>query len=370
MANLWADNPDYYTDAEVPLLWTSWASANQYVRVIPDGGRRTGSDAIGWTRTSGRWGNALIQKTLFPGDSKIAFSFGFKFTYFEQVGYGVNKVFIGIGDASVWHIGIAQNADTTLAFYLGRDLGANSGGTLIGNTSWVPTLDSYVNMSIECTIHDSAGTLSCKINGAEVLNGGSGFTGIDTRNGGTAGWTRFAFYTADHFALPEPAYQFCDLVVNDGTGSVNNTHPGDCAVIVDVPNAVDGSNTSWTPNGGTYHGDRVREIPLDGDTTYLESSAVGQRETFVYPSLSISGGTIKTLINRMALKLTQAGSANAVGVMRDISGGTNYDGSVTLSPSETDYAYFDDNRPNDPATSSPWDVAGVNDTELGVKRAA
>jgi len=352
MANLWADTPDYYGTTQIPLIWTNITA----MVVSSNNGRRTSTNALAF--------NALpsdVSKTLAPGDATIGVAFGIKFTTAATA----RRNFFMIGDATVVHLTMSQQLDGTILWRLGGSL-LTDNGTTIGATTWAPSIGVYYHFSILATINNTTGALSFKVNGSEQLNGGSGYTNIDTQNGGTAGWTRFGF--ARDGATPNQ--YICDFVVNDGTSAVNNGHPGDCAVLVNIPNAVNGGNTGFTPNGGTFHGDRVREIPLDDDTTYNASTASGQRDTYVFPSLALASGTIKSVINRMALKLSEAGAATAVGVMRDISGATNYDSTVVHSPSDASYTYFDDLREQDPATSSAWTVAGVNDTELGVKRAA
>lgn len=357
---LWADNPDYYATAQIPLIYALGGTLTSQVTVQSANGRRGSNDSLFFDEGNG---SVTAIRTFNPSGAKCIWGFAIYITV-EDTSVNPYTNF-AIGDATVWHIGMVRENDNTFGFYNGRPLISSGGGTLIGYTNIALSLNTWYHISVETTINDTTGTLSCKINGAETLNGGAGFTNIDTRNGGTAGWTRIGIGTSD----TSMSFRINDVTVADGSGSVNNTHLGDCSVLVDIPNAVNGSNTGFTPNGGTFHGDRVREIPLDEDTTYNASTAVGQRDTYVFPSLTMSAGTPIGVINRMALKKTEAGTATAVGVIYDISAATNYDGAVSLAPSEGSYAYFDDLREQDPDTSAAWTVAGINDKEFGVKRA-
>lgn len=363
MSQLWADTPDYYATAQIPLEYALGGTDTAKAVVVTSGGRRASTNAL---RLDDTVGSVTITKTLNPSDATIAISFGLIFE--RQATAAATRTFFAIGDGTVWHLGLAQlSGDGTLAWYMGRGLLAGSGGTLIENISFAPVIDTFYSVSIKATINNATGALSFKINGVEQLNGGAGYTNIDTQNAGTAAWTRFAWGNDNAGSSKPPRIRWCDIVVNDGAGSVNNNHPGDCAVLADVCEDGNGSNADFTPNSGTDHGDRVNEIPEDADTTYNQSSASGQRDSYIFANLSATDGTVRSVINRMCLKLSEAGASTAVGVV--YKNATNYDSAVSLSPSDASYAYFDDIRELDPQTSSAWTIAQVNASEFGVKRA-
>jgi len=177
MANLWADTPDYYGTTQIPLIWTNITA----MVVSSNNGRRTSTNALAF--------NALpsdVSKTLAPGDATIGVAFGIKFTTAATA----RRNFFMIGDATVVHLTMSQQLDGTILWRLGGSL-LTDNGTTIGATTWAPSIGVYYHFSILATINNTTGALSFKVNGSEQLNGGSGYTNIDTQNGGTAGWTRF-----------------------------------------------------------------------------------------------------------------------------------------------------------------------------------
>lgn len=365
MARLWEDTPDYYNTASLSKPgWATIPGDNDAWRsTVVNTGRRPGTNAIkvGDTRTDLAidWKSG-IQRTLAPGDNKIALAFAI---CFERATAGTTAFFF-IGDASVQHISMVQQADNTLEFYRGRALYAESGGTSLGNSGFAPIVGTFYHFSIEAVIHDTLGSLSFKVNNVEMMNGGAGLTGIDTRNGGTAGWTRFGF--GNTWNPKPPLIRFCDVVVNDGTGSDHNTHPGNCTVYVDMPIA-NGGVRQFVTSSGTDDYSMVNEIPPDDGTTYLQSTANGDRVTLGFPDLPTTEGLVKSVTFRHRLGISEAGAAEAVGVMRK--NGVNYDGAVTMSPG-TSYAYFDDRRTVDPETGEAFLISDVNAIEGGVKRSS
>ncbi len=355
---LWEDTPDYYATATIQTPgWVVTGSDTAKAVVVASGGRRSGKNA--W-RLDDTTGDVKIQKTLAPSGAKIIVAFGI---VFERAATADGRVFFSIGDAGVWHIGMAQRLDGTIEFYRGRDLLSNSGGTSLGNSGFVPIIDTYYHFSIELTVNDSTGTLSFQVNKVEKLNGGAGFTGIDTQNGGSAAWTRFAWGNDNGLGSKPPRIRWCDLVVNDGSGGSHDTHPGDCGVYVDLPNA-NGGVRDFTPSTGSDDFAVVDDAAPNDATDYLESSAVNQRATLGFPALGVTG-FVKSVTFRHRLSLSEAGSGQAVGVFRK--GSTNYDGAVALSPT-TSWDYFDDRRVLDPATGLAMTISDVDAIEGGIKR--
>jgi hypothetical protein len=357
MAALWADTPDYYSLNEITRgQWTSFTNTGVTASIAAGAGRRAGTNA--WRNGVGGAKFNQWLKTLTPsGDAIIAFAFKLRGGLSAP-----NYPWFGIGDATVWHLTANFNADQTIQFRNGGTPGGGVAGTVIGSTSIALALNVWYHLSIRAKIDDAAGTLSCRINRVEALNGGAGYTGIDTRNAGTAAWTRFAWATAD---AQHPNFDFADVVACDSSGALNNDHPGDCAVLVQLPATGNGGNADFTPSSGTDHGALVREAAApDDDTTYVAGASSGQRDTFVYPAIAFAG-TPRFIINRPCLKLSVAGALNALDVCRK--GGVNYDGTAAASPTAGGYTYFDFLRELDPSTGAAWTMAGINAAESGVK---
>jgi len=369
MAGLWADSPDYYNLAQLGRVWTSLTGNSTSGLTLSSGtGRRTGQNTLQFanmTAVSAAFTNYYLQKTLIPGSATIIHSFAF--LAYDYALMGFEQPFWLVGDATVWHVGLAMRNDHTLIFTRAPGVNSFTPGTTLGTVPTPITLNTWYHFSIKCTIHDTAGALSFKLNRIEQLNGGAGFTNIDTRNAGSAGWSRFAFFNGKcntNEPAEPPAYRITDQVVCDDTGPRNNDHPGDCSVLVQLPNAGNGGNVDFTPSAGTDHGTLVREAVADDDTSYNQGTAAGQRDSYVYPALAIPLGTPKFLLTRPCLKLSAAGSQLVMDVIRK--GGTNYDGVTPQSPTSGSYAYYDYLRELDPATGLPWTISGINASESGL----
>jgi hypothetical protein len=378
MAALWADNPDYYNLAALPRVWTSLTGSGTFtgigenaVTIETGTGRRAGTNSIRCDNVGGvpaGWTYFVLQKTLVAGSPTLICAFGIQFISFTPVAAEIP--FWAVGDASDWHVGLAMRNDHTLVFTRGPQPGQlGSVGTTIATTVNPLTTGVWYHFSIKVTIDDAAGALSFRINRVEQLGGGLGLTGIDTRNASSAAWSRFGFWAAKPASgagtAQNPSYRISDVVVCDSTGAANNDHPGDCAVLVQLPNVGNGGNIDWAPSAGTDHGALVDEATPNDDTDYNQGTAPGQRDTYIYPALPVTIGTPRFVVHRPCMKLTAAGSTNVLDVVRKA--GVNYDGAVPLAPTSGSYAYYDFVREVDPATGVPWTIAGINAAESGVK---
>ena len=370
MAGLWADSPDYYNTAQLQRIWTSLTGTGggSGCTVTSGLGRRTGQNTIQManvTAVPAAFTSTALQKTLVPGSATIIHAFAIYFYDYSLM--GLEQPFWGVGDATVFHVGLAMRADKTLIFTRGPNFGSSSLGTTIATAPTPISINTWYHFSIKVKIDDAVGTLSFKLNRVEQLNGGLGYTNLDTRNAGSVGWSRVCFFNgkcnSGEPAEP-PAYRVTDQVICDDTGPRNNDHPGDCSVLAQLPNAGNGANVDWTPSAGTDHGTLVREAVADDDTSYNQGTAAGQRDTYIYAPLSIPLGTPKFLITRPCMKLTSAGSQLVMDVIRK--GGTNYDGVNPQSPTSGTYAYYDFLRELDPQTGLPWTISGINASESGL----
>jgi hypothetical protein len=358
MAALWADAPDYYSINEVTRTWTSFTNGNGSASLVAGAGRRSGTAA--WRNSTGGGQQATWSKTVAPtGDCIVAFALNITVLPFIFS----PRTWFAIGDATVQHINVMVNYDGTLSFFRGGALlGDGTDGVLIGSTAFSLQTNVYYHVSIRAKIDSAVGTLSCRINRNEVLNGGTGYSNINTRNGGTAAWSRVTWSTAD---IGSPRKDFTDVVLCDSSGTVNNDHPGDCAVLVRLPSTGNGTNVGWTPSTGTDHGALVDETVPNDDTDYNQGTASAQRDTYNFPALSSTVGTPRFTITRPCLKLASAGSTNVLDCLRI--GGVNYDGATPQSPTAGSYSYFDFIRETDPSTGVAWTVSGINAAEIGVK---
>lgn len=154
-----------------------------------------------------------------------------------------------------------------------------------------------------------------------------------------------------------------DLVVLDTSGTELNDFLGDSRIQTQFPNG-DGVNTDWTTTG-TSHYTEVNETSHDGDSTYVESGTVGDRDTYTFPNLGVTPATIFAVQVSGIVRKTNANatSLKAVAVSNSTSGTSATDTDVSTTYSKPLGAIFT----KDPNTGSDWTVSGLDNAEFGVE---
>ena len=259
------------------------------------------------------------------------------------------NVFMGLGadwqTSPFTHHNLRITGNTTLALYTGNTL-----LTTYTHTSAFP--GGWFYFELGGTLATSGGTAIVRIDGATVIN----FTG-NTKSGGTS--TSF-----DHVTLKgdnSGGKYVDDVYVCDGTGSSPyNTFLGEVRVHSITPSAA-GSSTQWTPDTGSNYA-RVNEIPYSA-SNYIQSSTVGQRDTYTMTDLPANTGTVLAVQNNIMAKKTDA---TVVGVKTALKSGASvyYGSTYNLSSNDTVYS---DLRTTDPNTATAWTSAGVNALEAGIE---
>jgi hypothetical protein len=105
----------------------------------------------------------------------------------------------------------------------------------------------------------------------------------------------------------------------------------------------------------------------DSDTTYVQGSVVGDKDTYAMEDLPTPPLTIYAVLPVVTAKKTDAGTRSIVPVIRR--SGTDYD-AATEHFLGTSYQSFRQAIDLDPSTGLAWTEAGVNAMELGVKVAS
>ena len=201
-------------------------------------------------------------------------------------------------------------------------------------------------------LFDNSGTFEVKIDGVSEFSGSHDMT-------------RTANAWCDEVSLFHGNFRNCDFddwYVLDGTGSQNNDFLGDVSARVILPNS-DGGTTNWTPNTGSDHFALVDETETDDDTTYLEADALNTRDLFGFENLS-GGSTIHGLQIDHFARVTDA---SAFDLRRVISSGATVETDVAGNVTSTSYDYFHSISEEDPNTSAAWNLANLNNAEIGIE---
>jgi len=263
-----------------------------------------------------------------------------------------SKALILIRDASTIQVGIYLNADGSLTAWRG-----NQAASLGSTAASVFAASAWQYVEVQTTIDGSAGVVTIKINGSQVL----ALTSQNTKQSGNASANSVAFFAVQHGTSSNYTY-LDDIYVLDSSGSNNTTFLNQPIVEAITPSGA-GNSTQWSPDSGSNYA-RVNETPEDGDTSYVTDSTSGHLDEYAYSDLSrIAGAIYGVQINTVG-RLTDASSFSVIPVVRSSS--SDYTQS-TWALSGTSYANNPQIVEQDPATSAAWTASGVNAAQFGLQ---
>lgn len=231
-------------------------------------------------------------------------------------------------------------------------------GTALGTSAdLVVGAGAWYFIENKVTVDAVSGAVEVRVNGVTVLN----LTGINTLNAGSdeASQVRWGQNTNGD----ANAMWIDDLHILNTSGTYLNDFIGDHAVIEDVPDA-DGADTGWTPSAGLDSYAMVDEIPQDGDTTYVQASAVNDRVSYTFPDLPAGYTGVACVELFHISRKTTAGDGTVKTICH--SNVTEADGDSDAL-TET-YSGYGSAFEIDPDTSLPWTIAGANAVEMVEER--
>jgi hypothetical protein len=207
------------------------------------------------------------------------------------------------------------------------------------------------------TIDDSTGVVVVKVNEVTDIK----LSSQDTRNGGNASVNRIRPQTVGWQS--GTALYFDDLVVITTSGGTATDFIGDVRVESIFPNGNGNSSQLVGSDGNsTDNYLLVDETAPNDDTDYVESSTVGDKDTYAYSNVTPTTGTVHGVQLLPYAKKTDAGTRSIVSVARH--SGTEEDSSAKTLNST--YAYLPDVRETKPGGGA-WSISDVNAAEFGVK---
>lgn len=211
----------------------------------------------------------------------------------------------------------------------------------------------YIEVGVK--FDPSDGWMIMKINGNVVAS----VSGVSTRNS-----------TSDtvlsKFLSRMDRMYATDMYLCTGAGSQNNTFLGDVKIETIYPNG-NGNSSDFTGSDSDKVNNYLlvnEQYPFSGGTSgYVQSSGVGDKDTYTFGDLTSTTGTIAGVRQFVVSSKTDAGAVEASHAVR--SGGSDYDGgslNTTVGFSVSTHV----NEEN-PATSDPWEISEVNGSEFGVE---
>lgn len=307
---------------------------------------------------NGLWGHLLPVSGLSSQDDWIVgFAFYNDYPWWEAPGSNARSPLLQFADS---------DGDVMLSIYpaagtLNVRSGGTSGGTKLGFADALMTTKVWHYLECKVNFNSTTGSVVLRLNEEEVLS----LSNVNTATT-TSGDLRPSMI-AFGGGLRYNDFWVDDIYICDDQGSVNNDFLGDIRIERLSPdgngNSSDflGSDADSTDNYLLVDDVSAGYVVTDNDTTYVSSSTVGEKDTYTFANSSESPASIAAVSIKTWMRKSDAGSRNFVHVARSV---TTEDSSAVLYPS-VDYRYMESIFPNDPATSAPWLIAGVNAAEFG-----
>lgn len=234
--------------------------------------------------------------------------------------------------------------------------------TVLGTGTQILTAGAWHYVEAKYVIHNSTGSVEVKIDGVTDIN----LTGQDTQATANATADQVGPYGGGN-TVQAPVifddFYACDGVDSGVVGAPNNDFLGDVRVEALFPNGngttsdLLGSDADSTDNYLL-----VDETIPDDDTTYVESSTIGDRDTYAYTNATATSGTVYGAVLYPLARKTDAGTKTICSIARLAA--TEVDSADrTLSVS---YQYFPDVHEEKPGGGA-WTIADINNAEFGVK---
>jgi hypothetical protein len=238
--------------------------------------------------------------------------------------------------------------DTSNTRYLYR-LGTNTVGI-----SEPIVLGEWYHLQLKIRVDNITGSYEFRLNNATEVSA----TNVDTQPSSTP--TNY-IDTILFGSQNTGTHHFDDFYLCDTSGSINNDFLGDVVVETIFPNA-NGTKTQFSPSTGTNF-ENVDDVTHDSDATYNSSSTLNNADTFDFPSLATSGGTVFGIQTNLVARKAAVGIRKMSDVI--ISNTNEYDGNETALGAN--YANISQIHEVNPDTSSAWTISGINSAEFGYK---
>lgn len=321
--------------------WTNWAAQPSFTT------GRFGGFSLNTTSRN-------IWKTIDSSESTLISGFGF------QQG-GISGRFLsfwaGGGSGTIQVSFYFDNSTRKISAYRGNGLS----GTLLGTGTHEFVSAVWYFIEFKITFHDTLGVVEVRVEDDPDLT----LSGIDTNNGGGSVADTIFFGNA---GIDNVGVLIDDLYLLDDTdsgvaGAPNDDFLGDVRVESIFPD--DNGNSSQFLGSDADSTDNyllVDEVDSDDDTTYVESSTVGEKDTYSFGDLTATAGTVYGLSVFPWARKTDAGTRTICSVARL---GTSEDDSADKALA-ANYTYYPDIREADP-DGNQWTISNVNASEFGQK---
>ena len=342
MTLLFTDSFDHYATADILTKYDDLVNANGNTQVVESGGRF--SNRMKNTNSSN-----YVTKIIPTARQTVIAGRAFNITGTVAS----DRILIAFLDgASTVHTDVRYTTDSKII--------VTRNGTQLGSAI-LTTANTWHYIELKVKVDDSTGTYEARLDGVSIISG----TGADTRNGGnaTADRVKFGPSVAGNATIDD---RMDDVYICDDQGSTNNNFLGDVRIECLFPNG-DGNSSQLVGSDGNSVNNYllVDESTPNSDTDYVESSTVGDKDTYAMTNLTSTTGTVYGIQILPFARKTDAGTRSIKSVTR--LSATEEDSAD--KPLSTGYTYYPDIRETKPGGGA-WSISDVNSAEVGVKVSA
>lgn len=238
---------------------------------------------------------------------------------------------------------------------------APASAVLLGTASGAVQASVWTLIELRLIASATSGTVEVRQNGVPVLSL-SGVRTVQNVANYASFQVEFRRWVAQD-GLSASFFAFDDVRVNDTSGSVNNSWPGDGSIRVMVPNGVGTTigGTPLTPTGSATNWQNVDETP-PSTTDYNAGTSVGTGETYALTDAP-SNVSACMAIDVIAYALNADASGGNFGVVVRSGGANSESAAVPLTVSPLFYHRL---LETDPTDSAAWTAAKLTALEAGV----
>jgi len=334
---------DHYSYAQITRKWDAIGTGGQGSSSISSGNGRRSSNCIRFTNWS--------HPTWKVFDQQGTWIVGFAFKHDAHP--SGNRHLVGVLDGSSHQCCVRFNLDGTVSAVRG-----DGGGTVLATSVATFPISIFDYYEVKFVVHNTTGSIEVRKNGTTILT-----TGATNTRGGTANNSGATIaFLHQGGTVGSAGLDLDDVYICDGQGSANNDFLGDCRVDATFPNA-EASTIEFTPSTGTDNSALVDDNPSNDDTDYVSSSTPGDHDLYDFPAIAPTAGSVFGVAVHITARKDDAGVREIRDKIRQ--GGTTYDG--TTVGISTSYDMYTEIHEEDPDTSAPWTIAGVNSAEFGVE---
>lgn len=332
----WFDGFDSYPSADLVGLYNIVGTGGGTTfQTVPSIGR-FGSGAV---RGGGAGGGEVLAK-FFAGQPTWVVGVAFKFNIAGKASRLITLQALGQPQVELW-----MTVDNILRVTSADGVHVLGTGTtsLLSNT--------FYFLEFKATI-GTAGSFQARIGGRDEIALSAGNT--DPLGLGVA--TRVVLW-ADQFQL---TMTYDDLYICDGTGTANNDFLGDMRV-EDLHPVSAGAHADYAFTGAASATAAVNEVAEDGDTSYVHSETVGDKQTYLFGPLS----SAPTAVAGVQLSLVARKDDAGVRALAPVFRAAGADHAAGLIPLTDSYGYATYVAENNPASGLPWTGDEVDAIEAG-----